>query len=250
MLLFQSRFRARARPLGEKHTAISRSSNTGPRQGDGLSISKLTRTQGPNGAHLNGRMSNTRLTFETMMMGTMDAWNVHSSWIGASGLRRSATPAEKQTRNDRAATALPPLLPPLPDRQCFKLTRKNGERTKRDLEYLSPERCRKEAPRRPRRRSARRGRSPRPTHCKQEAQVGKHESGREKKSSDILCIERVTTTVHYQLVIARHLPRRQVERRARSGGFVGSVTPGGARVTLYVYIKRGGKFQSRVINLA
>ena len=60
------------------------------------------------------RVRNMDLTLETTMMGTMDAWKSHSSCIGASGLSRSARPAEKQARKESAATALPPDLAFLP----------------------------------------------------------------------------------------------------------------------------------------
>ena len=54
-------------------------------------------------------------TFETMMMGTMDAWKAQRSCMGASGLSSKVRPREKQAMKDSAATALPPpalkLLP-------------------------------------------------------------------------------------------------------------------------------------------
>lgn len=59
-----------------------------------------------------------RQTFETTMMGTMEAWKSHKSCIGASGLSMRARPAEKQARNESAETTLP-LRPPAADLPAF-----------------------------------------------------------------------------------------------------------------------------------
>ena len=48
-----------------------------------------------------------RLTFETMMRGTTEAWQNQSISMGAMGLSISVNPAKKHTRNDAAPTVLP-----------------------------------------------------------------------------------------------------------------------------------------------
>ena len=90
------------------------------------------------GAKRNETKRNKKLlvfTLEMTMMGTIEAWKVQRSCIGASGLSSRARPSEKQTRKDPAATALPPpalkLLPKKTDTN-ISLYKRNKKTTNSD----------------------------------------------------------------------------------------------------------------------